>query len=211
VRKYYFIILISLFCSLGCVTGQERLDYYRLGFSFQGGTHENNFVGKLNYYEYQFGVGYIRRFSRPFLIFKSPHTINAGYGILGNTSYILHKTNEVKRAMRSFEVIPVARLFLSQNGFFEIGYSLEYFTDGHVINRDPSSTILYNIPRDKIFESGISIGAGYIIEIKDVIAIEPRLVMNLNNYVKSETDSGLSGDIIRNFKLIISVNLVHLK
>jgi hypothetical protein len=212
VYKYFFIlVLFVLHSTLGGVYGQASKEYYNIGLSFRGGTLENSFVGKLKYYDSQFGVGYIRRFNRPLIIVKSQYIIDAGCGIWANMSHTSHVMKELRRTMNSIEISPVTRLFFLLNGFFELGYSFEYFTDGHVIIKDSSSNNLYTIPRDIGLQTGISIGAGYIIEIKDFIAIEPRLVMNLNNYAKSETDKGISDDIIRNIRFVISINLVSSK
>lgn len=211
VYRVYFIWLLLVLSTLLVVYGQERRQYYSLGFSFQGESVEGGILGDLKIRDYQIETAYVRRINRTFPFNISNKTIDLGYGVRGSFSHSLLRAKQLTQSNSAFEIAPVVRLFLLHNGFLEVGYSFKYFLYGHVFIRDSSTGIVVNLPSDKGFESGITLGIGYIFDINYSISIEPRLEFNFNNFSESETGYAISDDIIRNIRLIIGINLVRSK
>lgn len=191
--------------------GQVSQNYLSTGLSIRAGTLKNGFVGELKQYNYLINVAYLRRSNPPYPLKKFSNTIDVGWGIRGNVSHTNYKTNDLRETRTTFEVIPVVRLFFLQNAFFELGYSIEYFSFGHIVIHDPSSQHVYTIPIDRGFESGFSCGVGYTIRLSEHFAIEPRLALNFTNYYKSETNLGNSEDFLRNIRFVINICFVHSK
>lgn len=210
-KRVAFLIVFSIHYVLSGLYGQVSQNYLSTGLSFRAGTLKNDFVGELKQYNYLINVAYLRRSSHPFPLKKFTNTIDVGWGIIGNVSHTQYKTNDLRERRTTFEVIPIVRLFFLQNAFFELGYSIEYFSFGHIVIYDPSSPHIYTIPIDRGFESGFSCGAGYTIRLSEYITIEPRLALNFTNYYRSETNLGNSEDFLRNIRFIINIGFVHSK
>lgn len=211
VRRAIFSVVFCIHFGLSGLYGQVSQNYFSTGLSFGAGTLKNDFVGELKQYNFLIDVAYLRRSTHPLPLRKFLNTIDLGWGIRGNVSHTNYRTNELRESRTICEAIPVVRLFFLQNAFVELGYSIEFFSFGHIVIHDPASTNQYTIPIDRGFESGVSCGAGYIIGISERIAIEPRVVLNFTNYYKSELELGNSAEILRNIRFVINICFIHSK
>ncbi|MBD3344600.1 MAG: hypothetical protein GF401_06025 [Chitinivibrionales bacterium] len=187
------------------IFGQGDRAYFGGGISLQYGKLENDFTKELYYSDYLINASYLRRQQFSFLLLKSIRKIDFSWGIYGIYFQENYKTVELRREKKSIGIVPNLRLFILRNGFFEIGYSTQYFIDAHIVIQDSTSNIVYALPMDKGFESGPSLGLGYIFEIGELLSIEPKLVANMSNYVKSETGYSNSGELLRDIRLFINI------
>lgn len=218
-NRIIVMFLVISHISIYYVNSQYRQEYYCVGISLSGGTHENNIVNKLTTFKYSINLSYISRY-RPQIFsmnMKNQQTKNndknlfIGYGFRANASHDYFKNNDFKVTNNSIGVTPVLRLFLLQKGFLEFGYSLMYFKYDYSSVPNISPYHLYTFPRQKGFKSGISIGIGYIFELSDVIAIEPLLTYNPDYYINTEVNQVNTKYFLNYIRMVININFINNK